>query len=167
MPIVLETPEQVVEQYSKMIWRLTWRCLGMLPTHHGLQPDDVYQEGVVRVLMAFETYRRTNARAATATHPAAPQGPVGPKRRACFTTYAQAAVVNRYGRLVRREWKQRHLVDRKVQIAEAYQEDGPHPHTVVYAEGGEFGAYENVSNGHLPGHLMEVMVDPNTARLQA
>jgi hypothetical protein len=126
--IVLDTPEQVVQQYSQMIHRQVHRCLAKLPRHTTLQPEDLYQEGVARVLHAFWVYQRTNAVVTTSARPAAPeaQGPVAAtgKRQAGFTTYAQAAIMNGYGKLVKKEWRHwGHLIDPYMEVVDTPEMD--------------------------------------------
>ena len=99
----LQSPDDVVAQYNKLIWKQVWRCVPRLPKHTTLLPDDLYQEGVAQALKAFQTYQRTNAEVSTASQAFQAGLPTG-KRRACFTTYVQAALMNRFGRIVQYEW---------------------------------------------------------------
>jgi hypothetical protein len=119
-PVVLDTPEQVVTQYRRMIHRQVQRCLDKLPDSTTLNREDLYQEGVARLLHAFAVYQRTNAAVTTAARPraAVAQGPVRANgtRQACFTSYAQAALMNGYAKLVKKEWRAWGPMDRTVAV---------------------------------------------------
>lgn len=139
-PVVLATPEQVVMQYRQMIQRQVQRCLDKLPDSTTLSREDLYQEGVARLLHAFTVYQRTNEIVTTAARPRAPEahGPVlaTGKRQASFTSYAQAALMNGYGKLVKKEW--RHwggLMDRTVVVRDEPDHDDLGRQVCAVAEG--------------------------------
>ena len=79
------SPEQALQQYNRLLNKLAWKAARQLPPTSTFSQPDLYQEGVVITLRSLTRYKPT---------------------KAAFITYLYVSLVNRYGQILKREWRE-------------------------------------------------------------
>jgi hypothetical protein len=90
-PQAVLSPEQALVQYEKLINKLAWKTVRQLPPTSTFSQEDLYQEGAVVTLNSLARYNPT---------------------KSAFITYLYVSLNNRYGQILKREWRETQALPR-------------------------------------------------------